>query len=120
MRNVASGGKGSDTIRKVSIHIATVDAPGATCDAGEHSGPVPVNLRMVDDDGDVLVDSAKIVVCVAGQAQKMDREIFFQSPLNCANSAVPARANSNGVITVTGSTPGTSDFVGDHNGRCNR
>jgi hypothetical protein len=120
MKNVAEGGKGSDAVRKITVQVRAVDAPGATCDLGETSGPVPVNLRMVDDTGDVLVDSAKIMVCESGVSSKMTREVFFQSPLNCKDSVVPAGVNSTGVITATGSTPGTADFVVDHNGRCNR
>jgi hypothetical protein len=102
----------------MSIHLSTVDAPGATCDAGENSGPVRVNLKMVDDDGDVLIDSAKIVVCNGG-ANKLNREVFFQSPLNCKDSAVPTGPGlSTSVITTTGSAPGTGDYVETHTINC--
>jgi len=120
MKNVSTGGKGSDVVRKVKIHLVGVDAPGATCDPGENSGPVQVNLRMVDDDGDVLVDSAKIAVCYAGEGLNMEREVFFQSPLNCAGSAVPTRQTEAGVITATASATGQPDYVENHQGRCTR
>ncbi len=120
LRNTASGGKGSDAVRKITVHTETVDAPGATCDEGETSGPVQVHLRMVDDDGDVLIDSAKTIVCTgAGPAQqKVTRTVLFQSPTNCENSAVPRGAHSSGVITATGSAAGSPDYVESHTILC--
>jgi hypothetical protein len=120
LTKVGTAGKGSSTTRKVSIHLNTVDAPGATCDAGENSGPVRINLKMVDDDGDVLIDSAKIVVCNGG-GNKLNREVFFQSPLNCKDSAVPSGPGlSTSVITATGSARGTPDYVEEHTINCHR
>ncbi len=102
----------------MSIHLNTVDAPGATCDPGENSGPVRVSLKMVDDDGDVLIDSTKIVVCNGG-GNKQNREVFFQGPLNCKDSAVPSGPGvSTSVITATGSAPGTEDYVETHTINC--
>jgi hypothetical protein len=120
LKNVAEGGKGSDTVRKMTVHLTTVDAPGRTCDDGESSGPVPVNLRMVDDDGDVLIDSAKIAECNGG-SKKVTREVLIQGPLNCEGSAVPSGSpsgSSTGVIKATGSAPGTADYVEDLTIRC--
>lgn len=110
LRKVATGGKGSDAIRKMNVFVFAVDAPGAVCDDGETSGPVSVNLRMVDDDGGELIDSAKIMVCIGGEEKKATREVLIQSPINCADSAVPD-FRSVGVITATGSAPGTPDYV---------
>lgn len=121
LKNVASGGKGSDKVRKVTIHLEAVDAPGATCDPGEDSGPVAINLKMVDDDGDILVDSAKNgAVCEAGIPTKVTRNVFFQSPLNCENSAVPAGAVSFGDLFVTATAPGTGDYTETQTVRCNK
>ena len=98
------------------MQIRTVDAPGATCDDGENSGPVPINLRMVDDDGDVLIDSSKIFVCNGG-ANQLDRSVLIQGPLNCKDSAVPDGSSSS-IITVTGSAPGTPAYVEAHAINC--
>ena len=117
LNKVSTGGKGSSTTRKMTIHLATVDAPGATCDEGETSGPVPINLLMVDDTGDILVNSAKTAVCNGGP-KKMDRNVFFQGPLNCENSAVPDGVFSTGVVTATVSAPGIADYVADLTIRC--
>ncbi len=71
-----------------------------------------INLKMVDDDGEVLIDSAKIAVCEGGGGQKqMFRNVFVQ-PKNCKDSAVPV-GTSSGVITATGSSSsfGVSDYV---------
>ena len=63
LNKVGTGGKQSSLEKRMIVQIRTVDAPGQTCDKGETSGPVQINLKMVDDDGDVLIDSAKVVVC---------------------------------------------------------
>ena len=114
LNKVATGGKGASKFRKMTVHLTTVDAPGATCDLGENSGPVEVNLRMVDDDGDVLIDSHKTVTCNGG-SRRMERDVLFQSPLNCAGSVAPSGPSgfTAGVIRATGSTPGTVDYVED-------
>jgi len=112
LNKVSTGGKQSSITRRMNVQIRAVDAPGATCDAGETSGPVEINLKMVDDDGQVLIDSAKIAVCEGGGGQKqMVRNVFVQ-PKNCKDSAVPV-GTSSGVITATGSSSsfGVSDHV---------
>jgi hypothetical protein len=74
---------------------------------------------MVDDDGDIMIDSSKTVVCNGGQ-QKSTREVFFQSPIHCEDSDVPDPPSSTGVITATASgSPGTDDHVEDLTIRCN-
>jgi hypothetical protein len=95
----------------VTVHA--VDAPGATCDPGEFSNPTPVNLKMEDDRGNILVDSAKTVVCEQGVTINLKRNAFFRGPLNCENGAVPPPKPdfSLGTITATGSAPGTADYV---------
>ncbi len=99
--------------------IQAVDAPGATCDPGEFSNPTRVNLKMEDDRGNILIDSAKTVVCKQG-ATTLKRNVFFQGPLNCENGAVPPSAPgfSVGLITSTGSAPGTADYVESTSIKC--
>jgi hypothetical protein len=112
LNKVSTGGKQSSITRRMNVQIRAVDAPGATCDLGETSGPVKINLRMVDDDGDVLIDSAKTAVCEKGGQKQMVRTVPIQGPLNCKDSAVPV-GTSSGVITATGSSSsfGVSDYV---------
>ncbi len=112
LQNVGRGGKKSNTTRKMVVTLTAVDAPGATCDPGEFSDPTPVNLKMEDDRGNILIDSAKTVVCKQG-ATTLKRSVLFQGPLNCENGAVPPPKPdfSLGSITSTGSTPGTTDYV---------
>jgi len=109
LNKVGTGGKQSSRTRRMIMHLRTVDAPGASCDAGETSGPVAINLKMVDDDGDILIDSAKTVVCDGGPS-RMVRTVFIQGPLNCKDSAVPDGI-SRGFITATGSAFGSPDYV---------
>jgi len=72
---------------------------------------------MVDDDGNVLINQQKAVVCSGGAEQSI-RTVLVQGPLNCKDSAVPD-GTSSGVITATGSAPGTADFVKDMKINCN-
>jgi hypothetical protein len=103
------------------VIVHAVDAPGATCDAGEFSNPTKINLKMVDDTGDELVDNGKTVVCKADDAEfNIKRTVVVQSPLNCENGAVPAPKPdfSLGTITSTGSAPHTTDYVEDTKIKC--
>jgi len=99
---------------KLIIHA--VDAPGATCDAGEFSEPTSANLTMVDDDGDGIVSGGKNVVCEGGgKTINVKLDVFFQGPLNCENSAVPPSGkpgSSTGTITSTATgSAGTTPYV---------
>jgi hypothetical protein len=107
--------------------VHAVDAPGATCDPGEFSDPTSVNLKMEDDRGNILIDSAKTIVCEGGTDEfgapltiNLKRNVFFQGPLNCENGAVPPPKPdfSLGTITSTGSAPGTADYVESTNIKC--
>jgi len=89
LKNVATGGAFSSKTKKVVLIIHAVDAPGATCDPGEVSDPTRINLKMVDDDGHILIDSAKIIAAVPP----------------------PKPEFSLGRITSTGSASGTTDYV---------
>ena len=111
LNTVGTSGKRSSKTSRINVQITAVDAPGATCDVGESSGPQRINLKMVDDDGFVLIDSAKTVTC-SEKTQHIVRNVLVQGPLNCKDSAVPD-GNSVGVITATGSASGTADFVKD-------
>jgi hypothetical protein len=113
LQNVGTGGKGANSTRKMVMTFHAVDAPGATCDPGEFSAPAPVNLKMEDDRGNILIDSAKTVVCGHGMTTNVKRNVFFQGPLNCENGALPPPKPgfSLGTITSTGSAPGTADYV---------
>jgi hypothetical protein len=64
--------------------------------------------------GDILIDSAKIVVCKARDNRvptSVRRDVFYQSPLNCENSDVPPSPHSTGEITATVSIAGQPDYV---------
>jgi hypothetical protein len=121
LKNVGSGGKGSTATRKMVLVVEAVDAPGATCDPGEFSAPTPVNLMMVDDDGDGVFNDGKTIVCGGGRGSTTVKlDVFFQGPLNCENGAVPPPKPdfSLGTIMSTGSAPGTADYVEDIKIKC--
>jgi hypothetical protein len=100
--------------------VNAVDAPGATCDPGEFSDPTSVKLKMEDDSGNILVDSATTIVCEQGVATNLKWNVFFQGPLNCENGAVPQPEPgfSIGTMTSTGSAPGTADYVESTSIKC--
>jgi hypothetical protein len=104
--------------KRMVIKLDGVDAPGATCDVGEDSGPVEINVKIVDDDGDVLTDHSKTVVCDAQKVWLARQTLFFQGPLNCKDGAVPS-PTSTGVLTATISVPGQLDYVEDLSIGCN-
>jgi hypothetical protein len=98
----------------MKVILRAEDAPGKRCNGNKFSAPTQVNLRMVDDDGDVLIDSAKTAVCKARDQREpttIRRDVFYQGPLNCADSAVPPSPFSNGDITATVSIAGQQDYV---------
>jgi hypothetical protein len=113
LQNVRAGGKGATGTKKMAMIVYAVNGPGSTCDPGEISYPTRVNLKMEDDSGNILVDSAKVVVCRQGVTTIMTRNVFFQGPLNCESGAVPDPISkvSTGTITSTGSAPGATDYV---------
>ena len=114
LKSVALRGKGSSKTRAMMMIAHAVDVPGATCDRGEFSDPTAINLRMVDDDGDVLVDSSETIVCEGGGVTtNVKRNVFFQGPKNCQGSDVPSD-KSTGAITSTGTgSAGTAVYVED-------
>jgi hypothetical protein len=112
LRNVGTpGAKGSKLTKNVTVILDAVDAPGARCKPNEFSDPTPVNLRMVDDTGDVLVDRSKSVVC-SGRPNELTAvkiPVKFEGPNNCKDGAVPTGnkpSTGNIASTATGS-PGT-------------
>jgi hypothetical protein len=119
LNKTSKGGKRSDRTVKMVINLIAVDAPGRSCDLEETSDPTLLRLRMVDGDGDVLIDSAKNgLVCKNDGVDRfgnivdrnVKRNVFFQSPENCANSEIPSGNNSFGPITAT--VTGTAGTIG--------
>jgi hypothetical protein len=108
LKNVGSGGRGSETTRTLVMNLTAVDSSGANCEPGESSPPTPIDLEMVDDDGDVLVDDSKLVTCSGGGITTTVKwDVLFQGPLNCENGAVPPPKPgfSTGTIAITGAAP---------------
>lgn len=62
---------------------------------------------MVDDDGDILVNTSKTIVCDGDTSTNVKFGVEFEGPLNCKDSAVPTGAGSSprstDVIRSTGS-----------------
>jgi len=103
------------------VILDAVDAPGAKCGPNEFSDPTPINLRMVDDTGDVLVDRTKSVVCSGrpNETTNLKIPVKFEGPKNCKDGVVPAGNLSTGNITSTATgSAGTAVYVETTTIRC--
>ena len=90
---------------EVRVIVRAIDNSPATCDAGEESEPTKITLRMVDDNGDVLISNGKTRVCKFDDGEaNIKRAVFFNSPLNCEGGVPPYGGSSLGIIESTGST----------------
>jgi hypothetical protein len=119
--------------KRIVIKLDGVDAPNATCDIGETSGPVEINVRIEDDlcsvvnpgplecgsFGDILTDHSKTVECDAQKVWLARQTLLFEGPKNCKDSAVPS-PTSTGVLTATISVPGQPDYVEELSIGCNQ
>ncbi len=104
----------------MNVNLVAVDAPGARCNPNETSEPTSVNLRMVDDGGDVIIDRSKTVVC-SGRPNTVAHVkigVTFKGPENCKDGLVPAfQSTGNIAVTATGSA-GTAIFAGNTKIKC--
>jgi hypothetical protein len=115
LRDVASGGKGSTVDKSAAIRLEAIEARPGSCPIGASSAPRSLNLTIVDDDGDVVIDSTKrSIVCYSGEATHVKFGVRFEGPENCAGSVPPAVQVSNGDLFVSASTEDGSfdDVVG--------
>jgi hypothetical protein len=107
---------GSRNVKMVVI-VSAVDAPNATCDPGEISAPTKIALKMVDYDGNELINNGKITTCKGGDAEKnIQRTVLFQSPLNCGDGVIKSTATT---LTVPGLLPnGAAPYEEDTKIKC--
>jgi hypothetical protein len=116
------GAKGSTLTKNMAVLLDAVDAPGAKCGPNESSDPTPINLRMVDDTGDVLVNRTKSVVCSGrpNVVTSLKIPVKFVGPKNCKDGAVPSgKKPSTGNITSTATgSPGTAVYVENTRIKC--
>jgi hypothetical protein len=105
LKNVSTGGKGSKLTRTVSVKLEAREVSPGSCPAGEISEPTSVTLRIVDDDGDVVIDRTKnSFVCESGKQTHMKFGVRYEGPENCAGSVAPTRQVSKGDLFVIAST----------------
>jgi hypothetical protein len=106
LKNVATGGKGSRTYRRLAVKLEAEDVTHGSCPRGATSDPVAVSLRIEDDDGDVIIDRSKSgFVCVGQQQVFAKFWVSYEGPKNCKDSAVPTgNAPSQGDLFVTVTT----------------
>lgn len=103
LRNVATGGKGSSRTASITATLEAADAFGpGSCGFGDESALTAVNVLIVDDDGDIILNSSKNVVCKAGDKTTVKMSATYKGPKNCLDSAVPDTISSSDVfVTVT-------------------
>jgi hypothetical protein len=106
----------------MNVSVQAVDAPGARCKPNDFSEPTPINLRMVDEGGNVIIDRSKTIVCSGRPHETFSVKIgvTFRGPENCKEGVVPAN-QSTGDITSTGTgSAGTAAFVRDVKIKCRK
>ena len=105
LKNVSDGGKGSKLTRTVTVKMEAREVSPGSCPHGDISAPTPLNLKIVDDDGDVIIDSTKgPFVCESGKAVHTKFWMRYEGPENCKGSAVPSSQTSKGDLLVTATT----------------
>jgi len=105
LKNVGDGGKGSTVERSVAIQLETREASPGSCPKGITFGPRPLDLSIVDDDGDVVFSgSKKSLICTSGERTYTKFGVRFQGPQNCKDSTAPAGQVSTGDLFVDAST----------------
>jgi hypothetical protein len=104
LKNTSTGGKGSELARSVSVILNARDVTPGSCPPGSSSDPVTVSLRLVDDDGDtILNESSKSgFVCTAGTSTNAKFTAFYRVE-NCKGSVAPEKT-SMGAVDATAST----------------
>jgi hypothetical protein len=95
--------------RSVSVILNAVDGPEGSCPSGASAPPATVRLNLVDDDGDVIVDSFKSgFVCSAGEPTVAKFAVRFLAPENCRGSVAPDSAAAAGRVSIVATTPAGS------------
>jgi hypothetical protein len=112
LRNVASGGKASTVVGSVAVRLEAEDVTPGSCTAGESSDPVMLSLFLQDDDGEVILNRAKLgLVCSFGQKTTVKFTAWFEGPKNCKDSAAPGGQPTQGDIFALATTDDGSLLV---------
>lgn len=114
LRETASGGEGSETTRKVGVMLRARDSAGNTCQPD--SSAFSLRLRVVDDDGDVLLDETRESLACDARVHR-ERFSVHYGVANCAGSTAPSE-NSRGRVTLLATTE-YGDLVAHRALRCN-
>jgi hypothetical protein len=102
LRKTSTDGKGSTQTKKVGVVIKANERTRGACHPKKSTDTFSLRLRMVDDDGDVILDETRSDL-------KCDRRIGREKFMveydveNCEGSEAP-RKNSKGRVRVTATT----------------
>ena len=111
IRNTGSGGKGSSRNSSVSVILNAQDASPGSCPRGATSNPVSVRLEMVDDDGDVILNTSKGgFVCTAGKSTNA-KFVARYDVTNCKDSVAPANTSKGNVSATATSSHGSLEVT---------
>jgi len=105
LKNVEDGGKGSKLTRTVTVKLVAEEVSPGSCPYGTIT-PTPVNLTIVDDDGDYVINASKNASCEFGTTTHIKFGVKYEGPENCKDSAVPTGQVSKGYLFVTASANG--------------
>jgi hypothetical protein len=117
LTQTARGGNRARVTREVGVVMhANERTPGA-CRPGASTDTYSLHVKMVDDDGDVILDETRSdLVC----DRRVRREEFQATydVVNCAGSVSPSPTSA-GDVTVTATTE-SGELVATRNIRCTR
>ncbi len=110
-------GRRSTQIKKVGVIVKTEERTRGACKPGRSTDTFSLRLRMVDDDGDVILDETKTDLTCDRRIRQQKFMATYEVE-NCAESAAPDR-NSKGEVTITATTE-DGELTAKRTLKCNR
>ena len=100
LRQTTTGGSRSTQTKNVTVSLKARERTRGACRSGMDA--LSVRLRMVDDDGDVILDETRTGLTCNRRIRRQKFMATYEVE-NCAGSVPPER-NSAGEVTVTATT----------------
>jgi hypothetical protein len=100
----ATGGKGSEVDKTITVALKGMDDAPGSCPTGETSNPTDVHLLLENDVGQVILDvtSKNKVVCTSGSTSYVKFGATFRGPRDCKDAMAPTNISRGDVdVTVT-------------------
>jgi len=117
LKKTASLGRGSTQTKKVGIVLKAREQTRGACRPGSSTDSYSLRLRMVDDDGDVILDEIRTGLTCDRRVGKEEFMATYEVE-NCAGSEAPSRSSAGGdTVTVT---TGDGELVASRTLKCKK